>query len=489
MGTDAPTDDATFRRAAVVNVASQLARGLNPLLIVFVARAYGTEALGYHAASQAVAIIAGRFGIFGIDRSIAYYVPRADAAGAPSGVRGALARTTRSAALAMGVALLYAFTRPTDDARLVALTNACSVIPFAWLEVLLATLVGRKRIDYSMAIRDVVWTTSSVVLALVLHHGLGLGAIGLPLANLLGLALGLLAAYAAIRKIFGRYALTRSGDLPPDVHRMAYVLGASDVVGTGMNRIDAPLLSLVLSPAHVGVWAVITHFVNTLRSIRGGFEGLTTAVISGIDATERGGTFKERMRTAFTSASVMLFLTQAPVCAAVILFGDELLSLFGPDFVLGSRAAGLACLAVAVHGCLALSGSVLVGLGRGRDVLVTGAFALTLHIVGLLVLPHYFGLVGAAAALGMTSLVHGGVMTLLMARRLTIVPYDGRMPRAVAIVGGSVIAALAILNGAPDRSSWVVRVVALAAFAAGCIVAARMGASEAPVATGGHDVA
>ncbi len=486
MRTESPSDDATFRRAAVVNVASQLARALNPLLIVFVARAYGTEALGHHAASQALAIIASRIGIFGLDRSMAYYVPRADSAGAAIGLRGALTRATRSSVIAMLLVLVFAWTRPSADGRIVAWANAVAVIPFAWLEILLATLVGRRRIDLSIAIRDVVWPTSTVLAALALHYA-GMGPVGLALGNLLGIGLGLAAATRAARATFGPHVLMGSGDLPPDVHRMAYVLGASDATSTAMVRIDAPLLALVLSPAHVGVWSVVTQFVNTVRSIRGGFEGLTTAVVSGIDAVERGDVFRQRLRTAFTSASIMLFLTQAPICAALVLFGEELLGLFGTEFVSGADAAAIACVATAVHGCFALSGSVLVGVGRGRDVLFTGVLALTFHVVALLVLGRSFQLAGAATALALTSLLHGGVTTLLMAKRLAVRPYDERMPRVVMTVVASVSLALVVLHVAPDRSSWLVRGLAFGTFAAGCYLATRVGrASEEPAALG-HD--
>ena len=110
------------------------------------------------------------------------------------------------------------------------------------------------------------------------------------------------------------------------------------------------------------------------------------------------------------------FLMSAPVCAALAIFPDFFLGIFGDDFRTGATALTIVALGQLVNAAAGPSGTVLIMTGHERiAVRAVGAGALVNLVLAIVLVP-LLGVTGAAIAFA-SSLVMWNVALVLIARR------------------------------------------------------------------------
>src|SRR5699024_2243389 len=111
----------------------------------------------------------------------------------------------------------------------------------------------------------------------------------------------------------------------------AYPQCGTQLANSLLYRLDALVLAVFFEPAIVGIYGIALQFGNTIRSLRGSFTPLISAVTSDIAS----GAPSQRLDAALAYAVRIVVLLQAPVSALFLFLGAPLLELFGEGFEAG----------------------------------------------------------------------------------------------------------------------------------------------------------
>jgi O-antigen/teichoic acid export membrane protein len=478
-------DARELRRGVLVTYLGYALKLGMPVLIALATRAYGVERWGLFVAAQAVALVAARLSLLGLDKSLLWSIASREPSQALVGVRPAcmlvaLTSTLVSLSLVLAPALLsFEDSARAETLRVVAL----GIPPFALSEILLHTTLGRRRMELQVAVRETLNPLLQVAAALALFH-LGWAERGLAWSFVIAQGVGLAAAWLGFRHIFrGTPRPAREGfAIPRPMLRYAAPLWLADSANSFLLRLDTLALAALTDPATVGIWGVVTQFANALRQIRRAYDPLVTAITAriAVQADSR------RLTAAFSYAAQMVALTQLPVFAVLFTFADAILPLYGPGFERGTSALIVLAAFFLLSGGAGLSGLVVNGYGRSSLMLVNVLVNLALQLGLLLWLVPRHGLIGAAVAIG-ASLCAVNVLQLLEMRAITGSFHYARRTRfSLAVVLGS---AAAMATGALSAQglglgTWAARALVMLAFVAAyaslCTLGFRRGVLRAP---------
>jgi O-antigen/teichoic acid export membrane protein len=371
-----------------------------------------------------------------------------------------LCRSVGVAAVLTVAAPLVADHWSAPEATPLFLALACALPLLAMTEVALFATIGLKRLGLQVAVREIVVPLSFLPLSLILFHALGpLHSIeALAAAHVLSVALGCTVAVVGCRRVFRAQKLKlrfERGAVPVAFRRYAVPIGFGELLATVLKRSDTLLLAFVAGPAVVGVYEIAKQFANTLHSIRVGFDPIVVAVVAGRDRAHAASV--RAIRAGFSHATTLVLLFVAPVALFFVIFAEWLLPLFGADFGAGVDAvrAMSACAVVASAGSLA--GPVLVALGQAWSTVRASCWALGVQAVLLVWWTPALGVLGAALASGIGSLVQVGILVAVATQHLGVRPYDREVVRALSAVGLAVALLLGLFAAGgrlQDASLW-----------------------------------
>ncbi len=170
-----------------------------------------------------------------------------------------------------------------------------------------------------------------------------------------------------------------------------------------------------------------------------------------------------------------------PVCLALLLFPDTVLTLFfGGEYAAGAYALRILAAGFALNACLALTSSSLVVLGRSQFVMMAGLTTVLLNIaLNLLLIPR-LGIEGAAIATAV-SLTASSI--LRYARLRALLPFGPFRPNALKPLAVSTLLMIGLylgLGDSVDSALWVLPV-ALFAYAVVYAIALLVTKSIDPV--------
>jgi O-antigen/teichoic acid export membrane protein len=223
-----------------------------------------------------------------------------------------------------------------------------------------------------------------------------------------GLANVAFAAFLVRR--FWRPTLSFDRGLARQVVADGFPLAAVIVLGLLHFKLDAVLLSLLRSPADVGVYTVAYRFLEQSLVLPGVF---MAAVFPLLAAAVRGEGAADVIRKSFS----FLLVVGIPLALALVVLADPLVALVaGEGF--GAAAVPLRILAPALVFTFvnAVFASLLIALNRQRALILVSLGGLTLNVLANLYAIPRFGYVGAAV----TTVVSEGIglcAVFLLARR------------------------------------------------------------------------
>lgn len=434
----ADEDVRALHKGALTNIAGQVARVAQPVLLLAAARLYGPSEWGLFVAGQAALQILAKASLLGLERGMLFWIPRATNTGASLAIR---ASATRVAAAALALSALAAVAIPFLAARSGVSPKTwflmgLGLCPLALMELLVHATVGRRRMDVQVAVRDVLVPLATLGVA-ILFKLLGAGAWGLGAASAIGTMVGFGFALRACVKVFGAPALfSDRAPIPRELRTFSLPQWGSELALT-FAYIDRLVLMAFTSEAVVGVYGVALQFGNTIRSLRGTFDPLVSAVASSIVGDRRPG----RLDEAVAYAVRVVMLLQAPVAALFIFATVPLLTLFGTAYEGARTAIVIFSVGWTLHGVLGLASPVLGGFGESRRLLVSTIFALAVEALLLVATVPLFGLDGAAFGLVASSIAQALLQTSMLR---TVV---GRIPGRDAWREPTLIIARATLVG------------------------------------------
>jgi O-antigen/teichoic acid export membrane protein len=255
---------------------------------------------------------------------------------------------------------------------------------------------------------------------------------------------------------------------PSGLYRYSLPMSLNRLLLYTNNQTEVLVLGLLEPAGPVGVFGVARRLSMVLASLLTSMSVLLIPMVA--DLHHRRETAE--LDRLFRAATRWLFTIGFPLCLVEILFGRDLLSLFGPGFPSGATALAILALGQLVNVSTGTVAGVLAIIGRTRLSVLDSVLFLGLSaVLDLLLIPRW-SILGAAIA-NASAVAAVNLLRIVQIRRtLGIVPYDRRFlrPLAAGLVAGAVawLLPLAALDPLPRLG---LRLLTLGAVYAGLLVA------------------
>ena len=405
--------DATLRRTgrAVLALAVSELVGKVATFVLFLslARILGVEEFGVLSFGFGLGLLLNVFTSLGLDARLvqlgSVHPERLDHCyGALVAIRLVLASV-----VALATTVILFLTIDGVDAVVVALlVISCQLEPF--IDVSRAVCGARQRQEFPalvLVLQRLATLVLSVGLLLVTRDAVW-AAVGYLLATTVGVA----CMHLATRRIGVRMRFRGSR---PEVRLMLQavpVMGLGAIATSGMFRLDAALIGVMLGTTAVGVYSTGYRIFETSLFVSWTLSRALVPVI----ASRPHDT--EHVRSWTQRAMVVMVALYAPYCVVLALRGDDLVELlFGAEFRHGGLMLALAATPL-LFGISHLCSSVLLAIRPDPVVLVSSVLGLVVNLALNLALITTVGITGAAWATTVAFGLEGVVLMIVLQRRV-----------------------------------------------------------------------
>ena len=419
---DAP--QARLREVARGSAVTLVGVGLHQVLQygvwLVVSRFWGAGGLGLFATGVAALTVWGGLVRLGLAQGTLRYVAVLQGRDRGGDARPLLLRLgalAAAAGLAGGIVLLAAsgaLARLVDKPALAPVLAAVGAGLFLWnlLNVAFSALQGLRAMAWLVAVRDL--AQPGLAAAAVLGVGVAGGSIAAATAAYVGsMAVGIALAAGALRRLLPPPPPRPAPPPVREVLRYSLPLTLNQVLHVGVRQQEVFLLAYFVSAAQVGLYgaglktAAIVGFV--LQA--------TNAIFAPVIAQLHGNRELDLLRRTYATVCRWCFTLGLPFFLVCLVFGREVLLLWGPEF-----GAGWLVLVVLAAGQLAnlstsAAGTLLVMGERQKVELANSVCALLLGLGLDLALIPRLGILGAAVAAG-ASLAAVNALRAFQVRRL-----------------------------------------------------------------------
>jgi len=404
-----------FENGMALLVASAVGNGLNYLFMLFLARQLGIEHFGLYALGLTIFNVLLLVAIAGVDTGTIKFVSEYRAQGQAEAARRVIATavvlvTGLGLIAALGLLLsatplsvhLYGKPGLTTVLLWFALALPCALVG----SLLLSSLQALQTFRYTVGIKYLWEPIGKWVLAgLALWGGFGLGGVicGFAVTFAISVALtigalvrqGWLTAhdFAGIKRqevrTFGAFCLP---------------LVVANFFGVLAPRADIMILGYWVSSHDVGLYLAAFQTAAILALILGAFDVVFAPTISRAWAAKDWPTFQESYELVHRVA----LTATMPLCVLLVLFADDVLSIFGVEFAAGGPILAILTVGHLVNASSGCANTVLLMSGHSRVVLVNTVVYGTLLLGATATMIPLWGPVGAAiAASGSFVLLNG----------------------------------------------------------------------------------
>jgi O-antigen/teichoic acid export membrane protein len=316
---------------------------------------------------------------------------------------------------------------------------------FVATDLLFAAARYHRAVSYEVVGRSLIEPLMVTLGALALGL-MGVGARGLVFAYM---GAQLTSLGVAILGVARRYHW--KGGLPsPDRGRIASIAarsaptGFADCIGLAFNATGAALVGNLVGDAALGVYGMAQNLETALSKVRQAFDMIVVPVVSQ-GFTEKGADYVvDQLRLIGRS----ILTAQLPLLAAFLLFGPDILGLFGKSFPSGATVLVLLALAAVIDGVGNLA-QVPLFLSRPKVNLAIAGLALSLNLgLGFLLIPR-FGAAGMGVAICCALVLTASLRQILVARRFGRSILDPALWRPIASVVAAGAAAELLMRFGP----------------------------------------
>lgn len=192
------------------------------------------------------------------------------------------------------------------------------------------------------------------------------------------------------------------------------------------ERVDLLMVGAFLQTSDVGLYHAASRIAGVLLIFLSTANAIVAPVIARLNAAGE----REKLQQLVGRVIVGVFVPTALLAVGLVVFSEQALALFGPEFVDASRALQLLCIAQIVN---AGAGPVLLLMNmmglQNESAKIFGVAALVNAGLNALLIPLY-EIEGAAVATGVSIILWNVWMALAVRRRLGIASYIlGRVPK------------------------------------------------------------
>ncbi|MFX0196259.1 MAG: oligosaccharide flippase family protein [Candidatus Hodarchaeota archaeon] len=311
------------------------------------------------------------------------------------------------------------------DLKLVLIFIAITLPFYSLFNLAVEALKPFKKIDLLVAVQNLLFPTLNLLLVAVLFWmGLRLSS---PLTSLL---LATLLSLVAFSFLFKR--LVPEGSFNPgypldarELFSVSIPIYLSYVMTLIMFWADTVMVGIFETSKEVGIYtaaaktaAFVAFFLLAVNYI---LPSLTTQLY---EKGEKGELESLARRTARWNLIFALTVT-----IAFCLFGKEILSLFGREFVIAYTPLLFLSLGQAVNAGAGSVGYILTMTGFQKTQLYISCFSAVLNIFLNTLLIPLFSIIGAALATGFTLAFWNIMSAYFVSRRVGIIPYADKIPK------------------------------------------------------------
>lgn len=321
-------------------------------------------------------------------------------------------------------------------------------LPF-WASIIVTarSTTGFQTTKYLVYIKEYFQPLMNLLLVVVLCS-IGLGLFGATLAWTLSVILGLAIAIYFVGKIFPPFL---QKDVKPvfegkKLIKYSLPLVFGELLVFILFRVDTLMLGYFRSASEVGVYHALSQTSLIVIIFYISFVNIFAPFIA--DLFNKGE--KEKMSQLFKDVARWNFSLTMPLFLIIIIGGQDILHLFGPDFKIGWIP-----LIILSAGQLVSAGtggvSLMLVMSGHQYLKVFGDFALVVTNVSLnIFLIPKWGILGAAAATAISIAGVSLLMVILVYRTLNIHPYSWSYLKAIGAGAVAAIIGFIILQSLPS---------------------------------------
>lgn len=284
-----------------------------------------------------------------------------------------------------------------DKRELVSVLKFFAVIlPFSTVTTILVfSTQGFKIIKYKMYVREFLEPLFRIIFV-VFVFSLGMKLQGVLSAYLCVAVLSIIIAYYYLKKIFPEIADKNV----PSIYETKRLFGFSwpllfvNFIGNLLLWTDTLMLGLFMAPAEIGIYGVAQRTALLCCVFVTSFNSIFAPIIADLYSRKNMNDLEKLYKT----VTKWIFSITLPLSLLIIFFAEPILTLFGSDFVAGTKCLILLSIGWLIHSSTGPVGQVISMTGRSKLNLLNATGVLVLNIVLNLILIPKYGILGAAAA-------------------------------------------------------------------------------------------
>ena len=223
--------------------------------------------------------------------------------------------------------------------------------------------------------------------------------------------------------------------------RFALPAWGSRLAGQSRGQIMPVLLGSIASVSETAVYAAANRIAGALTSVVNSLNQVYTSI--GSDLYLRGE--REEFATLYRSATRWTFTLGAPLVVLMLVFPEELLSVFGPGFVEGAPALRILAIGMIFHFGTGPVTVTLIVTGRSATALIDYLAVIAVEITLAVLLIPAHGVVGAAFAKAVGTASNNVVPLVQIWSRERMLPFSRDAWKPVVAACAAALAAVAVV--------------------------------------------
>ena len=441
-------------------LASAFGNGLNYAFGIFLARTLGAEEFGLYALALTIFNMVSLTAVFGMDSGTTKFVSHHLVEGQHGKARESLIAAAAIAfgsglVAAIGLAVLahpIAVTLYDKPHLLQSLLYFSAAIPLATLTmVLISTLQAYQTVRYTILVKYLWEPVGKFILAGGLLWA-GFQLLGVLISIVIVFAVSAALSINAVRQL----AFARSDCLVAWNWREARVLFSfclplvvSKIFGVVAPRSDILILGYWVSVGEVGVYLAAFQTAAIMSLVLSAFDTSLGPIISRAWSQQD----RARMRESYQAVSRLSIMAALPIFCCLLLFSNEILRIFGSEFVDGRWALMILALGQVFNTATGSANTVLLMSGHSRLVMTNTVVMGVLLLAATAMIIPFLGITGAALAAATVFILTNVIRVSQVWRLHHVQPYSTDLAKPVAAASLATGIILMLFHVAPSLSS------------------------------------
>lgn len=454
---DALTDIRDMLRGALASLFGFGGRlAARVVFMILAGRAYGVEAIGILGQIAAITEIAAAIGVLGLKRSLLDMLSEKHESGQvvePRVVEALIFSLIFGTIISLALLFIWPLILPNrpDVWALLSLAVIASILADTAL-----TAIKFKRI-----VRWDVWARS-------IGESWGILAFALLFLSLAKMDAGLILAYSCslfvvfgvsflgLVRTYGAKPLLNARPSLKNIIKIPFKsapVAVTDIGIMALRRVDLIVVGMVLGPAGAGLYYIVQQLATIQLRLASLFEPMLVPVIARLHNRQDTG----RIGAILISICRWIFIIQLAILMPMIVFGDYIMSIFNPAFMVGGVVLTIVLIAELIDGSFISVETPLV-FTHPKIPPSLLVLAICVEIIAITILSKFWGVEGAALGffIAVLCLNIGRLVSLYKCLQIKVLNFSYIQPLLFGLLMLACLYALRLF--VPIEQSWLIGV-------------------------------